>query len=135
MAAAVTVPCPALFRLWVTSVFSLFHSCYRLVSSVDFCFIQFVLFSYFQSHWFLLFFLLFPSLYFLCAYLFCFFWSLEVGMQSISLRPCSLFWCEHFNAINMFSFFFSPVFDVLRFCFYSFLCVFKVLFLFGPWFI
>lgn len=37
----------------------------------------------------------------------------------VLFEPCSLFWCEHFNAINMFSFFFSPVFDV-RFVFIHF---------------
>jgi len=63
-------------------------------------------------------FLLFP----LCLF-FCFFWFLEVGIQIINLRPCSLLSCEHFNAINMFSFFFFPVLVFFHFFFYSFLCV------------
>ena len=87
-------------------------------------------------------FLLYP----LCLF-FCFFWFLEVGIQIINLRPCSLLWCEHFNAIKMFSFFFSCswcitfLFLFISLCLFFFfflfffLCVFKILFLFGPWFI
>lgn len=87
-------------------VFSLlFHFATGLSVLVDFCFIQFVLFSYFQSHWFLLFFLLFSFLVFpsrssVLLFLVSLRWECRVLIWDL------LFWCEHFNAINMFSFFF-----------------------------